>query len=157
MIAASYWSLLEPAIEMAQKSKLYGADGEYACIPVGIGFIIGAAFVYGTDVLITALGIQSPNVLLAMQSVGTKQRRKIHEKSDEDLDDNNVISGGQINSGKSHYDTTTIDGIGHGIESFLKEKNKHYKFFVGLNNGISLRTSMYTRPSLLIFFNDLIL
>ncbi|XP_063980951.1 zinc transporter ZIP11 isoform X2 [Diachasmimorpha longicaudata] len=70
MIAASYWSLLEPAIEMAQKSKIYGANGEYACIPVGIGFVIGAAFVYGTDVLISALGIQSPNVLLAMQSVG---------------------------------------------------------------------------------------
>uniref|UniRef100_A0A0C9QM08 Zinc transporter ZIP11 n=1 Tax=Fopius arisanus TaxID=64838 RepID=A0A0C9QM08_9HYME len=111
MIAASYWSLLEPAIEMAQESKIYGSNGEYACIPVGIGFVIGAAFVYGTDVLISALGIQSPNVLLAMQSVGTKQRRKNHEKSDEDLEDNNVISGVQISSGKNHYDTTTIDGF----------------------------------------------
>ncbi|XP_076633326.1 zinc/iron regulated transporter-related protein 48C isoform X3 [Colletes latitarsis] len=70
MIAASYWSLLEPAIEMATKSKLYGMEGEYAFVPVGVGFLIGAAFVYGTDALISSLGIQSPNVLLAMQSVG---------------------------------------------------------------------------------------
>ncbi|XP_012171185.1 zinc transporter ZIP11 isoform X2 [Bombus affinis] len=70
MIAASYWSLLAPAIEMATKSKLYGAEGEYAFVPIGVGFLIGAAFVYGTDALISSLGIQSPNVLLAMQSVG---------------------------------------------------------------------------------------
>ncbi|XP_031782366.1 zinc transporter ZIP11 isoform X2 [Nasonia vitripennis] len=70
MVAASYWSLLAPAIEMASESKIYGPEGEYAFVPVGIGFLIGAAFVYGTDALISSLGIQSPNVLLAMQSVG---------------------------------------------------------------------------------------
>lgn len=70
MVAASYWSLLAPAIEMATESKIYGAEGEYAFVPVGIGFLLGAAFVYGTDALISSLGIQSPNVLLAMQSVG---------------------------------------------------------------------------------------
>lgn len=70
MIAASYWSLLAPAIEMATESKIYGGAGEYAFAPVGIGFLVGAAFVYGTDALISSLGIQSPNVLLAMQSVG---------------------------------------------------------------------------------------
>ncbi|XP_076235603.1 zinc/iron regulated transporter-related protein 48C isoform X4 [Calliopsis andreniformis] len=70
MVAASYWSLLAPAIEMAAKSKIYGSEGEYAFVPVGVGFLVGAAFVYGTDALISSLGIQSPNVLLAMQSVG---------------------------------------------------------------------------------------
>ncbi|XP_076757603.1 zinc/iron regulated transporter-related protein 48C isoform X2 [Xylocopa sonorina] len=70
MIAASYWSLLAPAIEMATESTSYGAEGKYAFVPVGVGFLIGAAFVYGTDALISSLGIQSPNVLLAMQSVG---------------------------------------------------------------------------------------
>ncbi|XP_072749466.1 zinc transporter ZIP11 isoform X2 [Anoplolepis gracilipes] len=81
MVAASYWSLLEPAIEMATESKIYGAKGEYAFVPVAVGFLIGAAFVYGTDVLISTLGIQSPNVLLAMQSVGfyeqNSRRRQI--------------------------------------------------------------------------------
>ena len=28
MLAASYWSLLEPAIEMAEKSKIYGEEGK---------------------------------------------------------------------------------------------------------------------------------
>ncbi|XP_033335720.1 zinc/iron regulated transporter-related protein 48C isoform X2 [Megalopta genalis] len=74
MIAASYWSLLAPAIEMASKSKIYGQDGEYAFVPVGVGFLVGAAFVYGTDLLISLFGIQSPNVLLAMQSVGFNEQ-----------------------------------------------------------------------------------
>ncbi|XP_018309511.1 zinc transporter ZIP11-like, partial [Mycetomoellerius zeteki] len=33
MTAASYWSLLAPAIEMAAESKMYGAEGEYAFVP----------------------------------------------------------------------------------------------------------------------------
>ncbi|XP_026825359.1 zinc transporter ZIP11-like isoform X2 [Ooceraea biroi] len=81
MLAASYWSLLAPAIEMATESKIYGAEGEYAFVPVAVGLLVGAAFVYGTDVLISTLGIQSPNVLLAMQSVGfyeqNSRRRQI--------------------------------------------------------------------------------
>lgn len=102
MIAASYWSLLAPAIEMASQSKVYGANGEYAFVPVGIGFLIGAAFVYGTDLLISSLGIQSPNVLLAMQSVGTKNRSTILAKlkSDEDVDDNHDFSETQISGCK---------------------------------------------------------
>lgn len=115
MIAASYWSLLAPAIEMATKSKIYGAEGEYAFVPIGVGFLIGAAFVYGTDALISSLGIQSPNVLLAMQSVGTKQRRKILAKlkSDEDLDDYDPYNDVQISDGKMYtqIESTTIDGI----------------------------------------------
>ncbi|KAL0102535.1 hypothetical protein PUN28_018075 [Cardiocondyla obscurior] len=116
MVAASYWSLLAPAIEMATKSKIYGAEGEYAFVPVAVGFLVGAAFVYGTDVLISTLGIQSPNVLLAMQSVGTKQRRKIIAKlkSDEDLDDDyDSYNDVQISGGKMHarVESTAIDGF----------------------------------------------
>ncbi|XP_066594960.1 zinc transporter ZIP11 isoform X1 [Prorops nasuta] len=115
MIAASYWSLLAPAIEMATESKIYGAEGEYAFVPVSVGFLLGAAFVYGTDVLISSLGIQSPNVLLAMQSVGTKQRRKIFAKlkSDENLDDNDPFNELQISGEKmySRVESTTIDGF----------------------------------------------
>ncbi|XP_074099206.1 zinc/iron regulated transporter-related protein 48C isoform X2 [Cotesia typhae] len=84
MVAASYWSLLAPAIEMAEESKFYGENGEFAFVPVAVGFLIGAAFVYGTDLLISSLGIQSPNVLLAMQSVGFYEqntRRRIPEST----------------------------------------------------------------------------
>ena len=51
MLAASYWSLLAPAIELAQLSGSYGADGQWAFIPAAIGFLLGAMFVYGADVL----------------------------------------------------------------------------------------------------------
>ena len=55
MTAASYWSLLAPAIEMAESSGNYGANGEWAFIPVAVGFALGAAFVYGADVLLPHL------------------------------------------------------------------------------------------------------
>lgn len=51
MTAASYWSLLAPAIELAEISGLYGSKGEWAFIPVSIGFVLGAVFVYGADIL----------------------------------------------------------------------------------------------------------
>lgn len=49
MLAASYWSLLAPAIEMAEISGRYGKDGRFAFVPVSVGFILGAVFVYGAD------------------------------------------------------------------------------------------------------------
>eukprot|EP00039_Didymoeca_costata_P007819 m.104228 g.104228 ORF g.104228 m.104228 type:complete len:318 (+) comp13838_c0_seq6:106-1059(+) len=59
MLAASYWSLLAPAIEMATDSKSYGEEGEFSFVPVSIGFLLGAAFVYGSDVLLKSRGITS--------------------------------------------------------------------------------------------------
>jgi zinc transporter 11 len=44
MLAASYWSLLEPALEMAGGLGTYGEEGEWAFIPVAIGFIAGEDF-----------------------------------------------------------------------------------------------------------------
>ena len=49
MTAASYWSLLAPAIEMAEVSGSYGSDGQWAFIPVAVGFALGALFVFGAD------------------------------------------------------------------------------------------------------------
>ena len=46
MLAASYWSLLEPALEMASGMGTYGDNGEWAFLPVSIGLLLGAAFVY---------------------------------------------------------------------------------------------------------------
>lgn len=64
MTAASYWSLLAPAIEMASESKIYGEKGEFAFVPVAIGFLLGALFVYAADLFITKLGLTSPNIML---------------------------------------------------------------------------------------------
>ncbi|SOE21689.1 zinc transporter, ZIP family [Spirosomataceae bacterium TFI 002] len=43
MIAASFWSLLAPAIEMAEKS------GTKGWIPAVVGFLLGGAFLFGLD------------------------------------------------------------------------------------------------------------
>ena len=52
MIAASFWSLLAPAIEMAEQSELYGKNGEFSFIPVAVGFFLGSLFVYMVDVFL---------------------------------------------------------------------------------------------------------
>ncbi|NXD10125.1 S39AB protein, partial [Nothocercus nigrocapillus] len=57
MLAASYWSLLAPAIEMAEESGSFGA---FAFFPVAVGFALGAAFVYFADLLIPVLGFSGP-------------------------------------------------------------------------------------------------
>ena len=64
MIAASFWSLLAPAIELAENSHMYGSKGEFAFIPVAVGFLFGAIFVYGTDKVISYLGINSPTMMI---------------------------------------------------------------------------------------------
>lgn len=68
MTAASFWSLLAPAIELAETSGSYGLDGEWAFFPVAIGFLFGALFVYAADVFMNFVGIQSPNITLALQA-----------------------------------------------------------------------------------------
>lgn len=64
MTAASYWSLLEPAIEMCVESGLYGDKGQYAFLPVAVGFLFGAVFVFGTDRFLDYLGLNSTNMML---------------------------------------------------------------------------------------------
>lgn len=50
MTAASFWSLLAPAIEIAETSV-----GSWAFVPVAIGFALGALFVHLSDKLIPRL------------------------------------------------------------------------------------------------------
>lgn len=52
MLAASYWSLLAPAVEMAEASHAYGP---YSFLPPCLGFMAGAAFVYLADLLLPIL------------------------------------------------------------------------------------------------------
>lgn len=47
MVAASYWSLLAPAIEMAENSGIYGE--KWAFVPAAVGFGLGAVFLFGLD------------------------------------------------------------------------------------------------------------
>jgi len=54
MIAASFWSLLAPAIEMAE------ASGVPPWLPAMVGFLAGGAFLYGVDRLIPHLHLGFP-------------------------------------------------------------------------------------------------
>lgn len=54
MIAASFWSLLNPAIEMSLGSGIIKA------LPATIGFLIGGGFLWGLDKLIPHLHINHP-------------------------------------------------------------------------------------------------
>uniref|UniRef100_A0A8C8F0H5 Zinc transporter ZIP11 n=1 Tax=Oncorhynchus tshawytscha TaxID=74940 RepID=A0A8C8F0H5_ONCTS len=64
MLAASYWTLLAPAIDMAEDSGKYGS---FAFVPVAVGFALGAAFVYLADLMMPALGVGvDPHIALAL-------------------------------------------------------------------------------------------
>lgn len=57
MLAASFWCLLGPAIDLARHSKLYGEDGEHAYIPAVVGFLFGAAFLSAAEQMFQSLGL----------------------------------------------------------------------------------------------------
>ncbi|XP_052772211.1 zinc transporter ZIP11-like isoform X2 [Mya arenaria] len=78
MMAASYWSLLAPAIEMAERSGSYGAEGQWAFIPVAIGFTLGAVFVYGADFFMPLLGADSTTSLALSLDSNQKQYKDGH-------------------------------------------------------------------------------
>ncbi|WP_277481737.1 ZIP family metal transporter [Catalinimonas alkaloidigena] len=55
MIAASYWSLLAPGIEMAEK------QGDVASwVPAAVGFLLGGAFLFGIDKILPHLHLGFP-------------------------------------------------------------------------------------------------
>jgi ZIP family zinc transporter len=51
MVAASFWSLLAPSIEMS------GGEGFEKVLPAAIGFALGAIFIFGLDKFIPHLQI----------------------------------------------------------------------------------------------------
>lgn len=63
MLAASYWSLLAPAIETAESSGLYGEEGQFAFVPVAIGFAFGALFVHLCDEIMHYFNVTSSSVI----------------------------------------------------------------------------------------------
>ncbi|PNJ87558.1 SLC39A11 isoform 8 [Pongo abelii] len=74
MLAASYWSLLAPAVEMATSS---GGFGAFAFFPVAVGFTLGAAFVYLADLLMPHLGAaEDPQTALALNFGSTLMNKK---------------------------------------------------------------------------------
>jgi len=79
MVAASYWSLLAPAIDIASDSGVYGTNGEWAFIPVSIGLILGALFVYGADKALPQVNADS---FIEASSGGSGNISKIRRNGD---------------------------------------------------------------------------
>lgn len=69
MIAASFWSLLAPAIEMAE------ADGGPAWLPAVIGFLLGGIFLWSIDKVLPHLHIGYP--IEEAEGIKTKWQRSV--------------------------------------------------------------------------------
>lgn len=69
MIAASFWSLLAPAIQMA------GRDGRPAWVPAGIGFLLGGGFLRLADRLLPHLHLGYP--IQSAEGIHTHWRRAV--------------------------------------------------------------------------------
>lgn len=54
MIAASYWSLLAPAIEMSEHL------GRWSFVPAAVGFVLGAVFLRAVDMFLPHLHLNAP-------------------------------------------------------------------------------------------------
>ncbi|KAK7506704.1 hypothetical protein BaRGS_00002179 [Batillaria attramentaria] len=108
MTAASYWSLLAPAIEMAEQSGNYGANGEWAFVPVAVGFGLGAAFVYGADILLPHLGGGTTNLALGLET-GYKE------------EDNDILLNLSVDGGRGDGATVPRD-FNKGPDKALKRR-----------------------------------
>jgi ZIP family zinc transporter len=71
MLAASFWSLLNPAIGMAENQGY----GNMAWLPVGIGFLAGAFFLFALDQYLPHLHLSSP--IEEVEGVKTNWNRTI--------------------------------------------------------------------------------
>lgn len=109
MIAASFWSLLAPAIEMAESSGYYGENGQFAFLPVAIGFLAGAIFVYGIDKFISYLGINSNSMMIALTHTS---------KDKAEIALNDTQHGIESNSKNEHLHHQNDNSTTIGMDSF---------------------------------------
>lgn len=130
MVAASFWSLLAPAIELAENSGAYGANGEYAFLPVAGGFLFGAIFVFATDKIISYLGINSPNMMIVLthtNSNETEARLKYDKQG----------STGTVRKAKELSTCVDMDSFSdcltmqHGTESCAEVRLLYLLHFIG--------------------------
>ncbi|XP_076616062.1 zinc transporter ZIP11 isoform X2 [Chaetodon auriga] len=97
MLAASYWSLLAPAIDMAEDSGKYGS---FAFLPVAVGFALGAAFVYFADLAMPLLGVGAdPHIALALPPDSKLAKEKDEKPSSHLLDEEMTIRIDKIENG----------------------------------------------------------
>lgn len=93
MTAASFWSLLAPALEITEHQY-----GRLAFLPVGIGFLAGSAFVFLADLSLPLLGIDDHYIVSVLDArtppSGTKS-------SNQDASDTTPTRSGSANNNNS--------------------------------------------------------
>lgn len=94
MLAASYWSLLAPAIEMAEASEMYGS---FCFLPISLGFVAGGVFVYLADLMLPILGLHSTSWAVAVHNIQSKppakvRRQRSHHDSMSDAEEGAELS-----------------------------------------------------------------
>ena len=74
MLAASYFSLLAPAIQFAQESGQYGETGTWSFVPASIGVLLGGLFVHLSDRLLPHSETDTVTLLAAQHRADSKRR-----------------------------------------------------------------------------------
>lgn len=83
MMAASYWSLLVPAEEVAKESGIYGESGQYAFVPMAVGFLIGCIFVMLSGFLLPEINIE--DVLKENKKLQSNREQRLQKNDPEQL------------------------------------------------------------------------
>lgn len=78
MLAASYWSLLAPAVELSKTSEYWNTSEVLTLVPVCGGFFLGALFVYLADLVLDSLGVTNPTISLGSILHIDKQLDRYH-------------------------------------------------------------------------------
>ena len=77
MLAASYFSLLAPAIEFAQESGQYGENGAWSFVPASVGVLLGGLFVHLSDRLLPHSETDTVTMLASQRKADSKRRASI--------------------------------------------------------------------------------
>ena len=100
MLAASFWSLLEPAVELASQNETYGES--YKWIPPTVGFLAGALFIVACDRIISAFGIGDEDEFLLATAMANGAQSNTASNS------SNISSGG-VSSASTQRNATTAN------------------------------------------------
>jgi len=95
MTAASVWSLLLPALEICQ-NNIFGGK-EFACIPVTIGFVLGALFVYLTDVFLPEDAFEEPQTSKKLTRKNSENDLMISTSSEDSFNNNTLLRNRNLN------------------------------------------------------------
>ncbi|OQR93237.1 Zinc (Zn2)-Iron (Fe2) Permease (ZIP) Family [Achlya hypogyna] len=130
MLAASYWSLLAPAIEIAEESPLYGPEGRWAFVPAAVGFALGAGSMLLTEHILPLIGLDA--------------KPESWDKKEDAVTPKKPLTDTQLRRRKKDDDATEDDknpgGEGHddAITSFVSAKDMSFRRVVLLVIAITM-------------------